>query len=193
MQSMSVGWAQTSALLDEGKTAEAALVFRKDVAATVKKLYSEAGDTYPVRYGQKVECWSAWAKQVYVLTRKAEAAFAENDAAGARKQMMALREHFYTLHAESDLLGANDHIYRFMALLGENEPSLASLRETEDLIRHADAAPRTGANTDGFTSARDAWLAAVSPMLEGDWTPEKKAQLRDATLSFYQAYGVQFE
>ncbi len=158
------------------------------MVATVKKLYSEAAETYPVRYDQKIGDWCVWTKQLYILTRKTEMAFAQGDTDGAKELMAALREHFYALHAESGFLKANDHIFRFMALLGEDEPSLASLRETEDLIRQADAADK-----DGFTAARDAWLAAVSPMLEGDWTPEKKAQLRDATVSFYQAYGVQFE
>ena len=56
MLSLSKSYARTLELLDEGKVAEAGANFQKEFVATVKKLYSEAAQTYPLRF-KKAENW----------------------------------------------------------------------------------------------------------------------------------------
>jgi hypothetical protein len=83
MNDLSESYATSLDLVEKDKPAEAKDQFSRGFVLTVKKLYSEAGQTYPVRFA-KAECWTAWTKKLYVLTRKAEDAFGKGDIDQAR-------------------------------------------------------------------------------------------------------------
>ena len=75
---------KTLALLNDGKVEEAALEYRSEYLASIKKLYSEAAKTYPVRFS-KAEHWCVWTKELYILSRKIEEALKKKDSEGALK------------------------------------------------------------------------------------------------------------
>lgn len=189
MTDLSASYATSVDLLEQSKAAEAAVHYRRYFVPTVKKLYVEAGKTYPLRY-EGATCWTAWTKQLYILTRKAEDAFEAGDVESAKKFMAELRRHFYDLHEQTGRLKANDQIYAFQRLVLDEGASQEGLRAALDKVVNAD--PPLKVNADDFTQARDEWKGAVTPMIDG-FSADKRDDVLKSTEAFYKSFGTRFE
>lgn len=205
MQSLSAGYETTFDLLEAGKRAEAAAAYRKGCLLTVKRLYSEAADTYPVRFA-KIDNWCAWSKELYVLSVKADKAFqhaaadppgkasaAPSDGEG-RKLLSALREHVHKLHEKTATQKANDYIYAFRREAMRDKPDARTLKTLRDALDEAPLSAKAKKNAGDYGKAKDAWAQGIDAILaDGAVAPAEIGALRKSTDTFYRAYGVQFE
>ena len=103
MSHLAESYLKTLVFLDGGQVEHAVLEYRKGYLANVKKLYSEAAETYPVRFS-KAEHWCVWTKKLYTLSRQTEEALKRQDAEKALKLLEQARNHFYALHKEDEYL-----------------------------------------------------------------------------------------
>jgi hypothetical protein len=193
MNDLSESYAKSIDLLEQDKPAEAKEQFRSGFVTTVKKLYSEAAQTYPVRFA-KAECWTAWTKKLYVLTRKAEDAFGKGDIVQARILLPELRRHFYDLHKSVGQQKSNDNIYAFLVLLDDDRISTEKLKTALESVESAELALKAKAETEAFTKAKTSWKQQVESVLSsGKVEKEQRDTLRVSTFALYKAYGIQFE
>lgn len=191
---LSESYARALDFLDRGETAAAVSEFRKTFVWNVKKLYAEAGNTYPVRYAN-APCWSDWTKRLYILTRKVEDALVNGDTAAARKLLPELRAHFYELHVQAGQKRVNDIIYALELEAESGNVSVATLKAAQEQMRDAAPSRKAKADAQAYDAARKAWLDAVAPVLAGaqELTENQREQVLGATRTFYQAYGAEFE
>jgi hypothetical protein len=193
MKDLSESYAKSLDLLEQDKPAEAKDQFRRGFVLTIKKLYSEAAQTYPVRFA-KAECWTDWTKKLYITTRKAEDAFGKGDIDQARILLPELRRHFYDLHKGVGQQKSNDNIYAFLVMLDDEKLSTEKLKSALDAVENAELAIKAKAGTEAYTQAKTSWKQQVESVLSGGkLDKEQRDQLRVSTLALYKAYGIQFE
>jgi len=193
MNDLSESYATSLDLLEQDKSAEAKDQFRRGFVMTVKKLYSEAGQTYPVRFA-KSECWSAWTKKLYIVTRKAEIAFGKGDLDQARILLPELRRHFYDLHKSVGQQKSNDNIYAFLVMLDDEKLSADKLKSALEAVETAELALKAKAETEVYSQVKTSWKQQVESVLSsGKLDKDQRDQLRVSTAALYGAYGIQFE
>jgi hypothetical protein len=184
---------KTSDLLAEGKTEDAAKEFSTNFVVTMKKLYSEAAETYPVRFSQ-IDEWCKWTKRVYIWTRRTEEALKGGKREDAEKYLPLFREYFYVMHEESKALKSNDHLYAFHKELAGESPSADALSKAKAAFEKAEPSMRAKAESEAFDRAKKAWLEQVSTALRGSSLGAQQLDaLRVATGPFYREFGIQFE
>jgi len=193
MNDLSESYATSLDLLEQDKSAEAKDQFRRGFVMTVKKLYSEAGQTYPVRFA-KSECWSAWTKKLYIVTRKAEIAFGKGDLDQARILLPELRRHFYDLHKSVGQQKSNDNIYAFLVMLDDEKLSADKLKSALEAVETAELALKAKAETEVYSQVKTSWKQQVESVLSsGKLDKDQRDRLRLSTVALYKAYGIQFE
>lgn len=193
MNDLSESYATSLDLLEQDKSAEAKDQFRRGFVMTVKKLYTEAGQTYPVRFA-KSECWSAWTKKLYIVTRKAEIAFGKGDIDQARILLPELRRHFYDLHKSVGQQKSNDNIYAFLVLLDDEKLSADKLKSALEAVETAELALKAKAETEVYSQVKTSWKQQVESVLSsGKLDKDQRDRLRLSTVALYKAYGIQFE
>jgi len=193
MASLSDSYAQTLELAKGEKWDQATAVYRQQFVPTIKKLYSEAAQTYPVRF-KKIDDWCAWTRNLYLLTRKAEAAFADKKPQEALPHLAELRRHIHNMHVATEVLKTNDHIYAFQMETSKDTPAAKALKEARGALDGAQLSAKAKKNLDAYKEAKATWVAAVDPLLaDGEIQPGERDALRAATDTFYRAFGIQFE
>ncbi len=193
MVKLSESYVKTSDLLADGKTEDAAKEFSTNFVVTMKKLYSEAAETYPLRFSQ-IDEWCKWTKRVYIWTRRTEEALKARKREDAEKYLPLFREYFYVMHEESKVLKSNDHLYAFQKELTGESPSADALAKAKTAFEKAEPSMRAKAEPEAFESAKKAWLEQVGAVLQGgSLGSEQLEALRVATGTFYREFGIQFE
>jgi len=192
MDGLSASHAKATSLLAEDKLSEARDVFRTGFLAEIRELYTEAGQTYPLRY-QKADCWTTWTKRLYILTRQTEDAFVNGDALAAKELLPQLRTHFLDLHRQAGNRCASDELYAFTALLEQAGPPGDTLRQAMEAVVAAPAPKGDEKATAAFEEARKNWREKAAPLLQATIDDATLRSLRDCTRTFYETYGVRFE
>lgn len=194
LKSLSEGYRETLSLLEQGKTGEAGPRFKKDFVTVMKRLYSEAAEIYPVRFDKKIEEWCVWTKALYKLTLGIDKAFDKEDVKRAQELLPEIRKQFYDLHREAGLRKVNDYVYIFLMMLDQEKAKTEHLKAVLESLDKADLSVKAKANADEYNQAKASWLERTGPILEGDSLgADQREQLREATESFFQAFGVQFQ
>ena len=193
MDRMAASYLKTLVLLEDGKTEDATLEYRKGYLASIKKLYAEAGSTYPLRFS-KAERWCVWTKKLYVLSRRTEEALKAGDTNKATGLLEDLRGHFYALHKETKTFHCNDLIYQFRDEAAKKEPSAEKLKVVVERLEKTEPSFIAKKKSKEYSEAKEKWKEAVAPLLEdGQVDPSEQASLRKASESFYRAFGIQYE
>lgn len=192
MDGLSESHAKATALLAENKLDEARDAFRTGFLAQIRELYTEAGQTYPLRY-EKADCWTSWTKGLYILARQTEDALVKGDAQVARELMARLRGHFLDLHMQAGNRRANDEIYAFTALLEQGGQSGDALRQAMEAVVAAPAPTGDDKATAAFEEARKKWHEQATPLVQANLDEAALRSLRECTKTFYDTYGVRFE
>jgi hypothetical protein len=195
MTDLGRSYPKTLTLLDQGKTGEALIEYRTGCLASIKKLYSEAAKTYPVRFSA-AETWCVWTKKLYVISVQVDKAIRAKEVKQAQSRLAEMRAHFYQLHQETGTLNSNDLIYAFYQEVFKAAPSSAAL--TEIMTQFGEARPCLLARDKNveqlYALARDSWLKTVTLILKDESLSDADlATLRDASGQFYRVYGAQFE
>lgn len=192
MSSLSDKHEQMLGFLDAGKVREAAAVYTNQFLPTVKQIYTETPDTYPTRFS-KIDDWCSWIKQLYVISVKADKSM--NSSSSALAELERIRGHFYALHNRSGTLTVSDLIYAFRTEAAKESPALASLQKLHaSIVAQPVLSAKAKDNPAAFEAARQAWNAAVNPLLQKNaLTADERTALQKATERFYRLYGVQFE
>lgn len=188
-------YSKTLSLLEKDKPKEALAEYRAGCLASVKKLYSEAATTYPVRFS-KAQTWCVWTKKLYVLSVKVDKAIRAKEVKQAQSRLAEMRTHFYLLHQETLTLNSNDWIHAFHEEVGKDTPSVAELKKI--ITQFGQTKPCLLAQDKNvaqlYDLARDNWLKTVTPILKADTlSDEDLTTLRDASGPFHKMYGLQFE
>ena len=186
-------YAQSLDLLEQGKADDAALKFRAGFLFTVKQIFSESADVYPKRF-EGSDCWSAWTRRLYRLSRSAEDAFKSGKIDQAKNLLPELRRHFYDLHRQSDTIKSNDALFAVVDAMAMDDAAAEMISNAVEKLVAADPCRKAKADGDAYKKARDQWFAEIQPALQDNrLTPEERVQLRNATLPFYKTYGLGFE
>ena len=130
-------YVQSLDLLDQGKTEEAVYTYRAKFLLTVKQLFSEAVDVYPLRF-EKAICWTAWTKKLYQLSHKIENALKAGETDDARELLLELRRHFYDLHHQCDSVKNNDALFAVMELMNREDVTVKQLAKAIDVLLAAE-------------------------------------------------------
>ena len=193
MDRMAASHLKTLVFLEEGKIKEAMLEYRMRYLASVKKLYAEAGSTYPLRFS-KAEHWCVWTKKLYVLSRRTEETLKAGDTKKATGLLEDLRGHFYALHKETKTFHCNDLLYQFRTEAAKKEPSAEKLRAMVKHLEKTEPSWIIKKKAKEYAEAKGRWKEAIAPLLEdGQIDSSEHASLRKATEAFYRAFGIQYE
>ncbi len=193
MERLALSHCATLTFLDDGKVEQATLEYRKEYLGTIKKLYSEAAKTYPVRFS-KAEHWCVWTKDLYILSRKIEEALKENDSEKALKLLEQARGHFHSLHKETETLHCNDLIYEFRAEAAKEKPSPEKLQNIVKKLDAAEPSCIAKSKADEYSEAKDVWKKAIEPLISDDQIdPSQHDSLKKASETFYRSFGIQYE
>ncbi len=193
MKHLGEGCLKTLDCLDKGNLKQAELEYRKGYLANVKKLYAEAGSTYPLRFS-KAEHWCVWTKKLYVLSRQTEDVLKKQDSKQALKLLEQARRHFYSLHKETGTLHCNDVIYDFYTEAAQTEPSKEKLQKIMKQLEKAEPSCIAKEKAKQYTEAKNAWQKAVTALLDdGEIDSSERDSLRKASEVFYRAFGIQYE
>ena len=193
MDRLATSYLKTLVHLDDGKLEEATLEYRKGYVANVKKLYSEAGTTYPLRFS-KAEHWCVWTKRLYVLSRQTEEALKARNSKKALTLLEQARGHFYALHKETGTLHCNDLIYAFRTEAVKGEPSQEQLQGIVKLLEKAEPSCVVRKKSEEYAEAKDTWKRAITPLLDdGRIDSSEQNSLHKASEAFYRAFGIQYE
>lgn len=193
MDRMASSYLKTLVHLEDGKMEEATLEYRKGYLANVKKLYAEAGSTYPLRFS-KAEHWCVWTKKLYVLSRRTEESLKAQDSRKALKLLEELRGHFYALHKETKTFHCNDLIYEFRTEAAKIQPSEEQLRAAARGLEEAAPSCVAKQKAEEYAKAKDTWKRAIMPLLDdGRIDPSEQGSLKKSSEAFYRAFGIQYE
>jgi len=186
-------YAKTLDLLSSGKTKAAAEEFHVNFFPAVKKIYSEAPNTYPARFS-KINDWCAWVKGLYLDSGRADKALSSGKTEDAAKLLSTLRESFFKLHSETGTLQANDYVYAIWKEAAKDQPSAAEIKSLSAKLADAKPSSRTKKSKTDFAGACGRFQQAVDPLVaDGKIDPAEIKSLRDASETLYKAYGVDFE
>lgn len=179
--------------LDKGNLKQAELEYRKGYLANVKKLYAEAGSTYPLRFS-KAEHWCVWTKKLYVLSRQTEEVLKKQDSKQAQKLLEQARRHFYQLHEETGTFHCNDRIYEFYTEAGQPKPSEEHLQKIIKQLEKAEPSCIAKEKAEQYAKAKDTWQKAITTLLDdGEIDSSERDSLRKASKVFYRAFGIQYQ
>ena len=193
MNRLSEGYLKTLDCLDKGNLKQAEMEYRKGYMANVKKLYAEAGSTYPLRFS-KAEHWCVWTKKLYVLSRQTEEVLKKQDSEQALKLLEQSRRHFYQLHEETATFHCNDLVYEFYTEAAEPKPFEKQLQNIMKRLEKAEPSCIAKEKAKLYAEAKSAWQTAVTPLLnDGEIDSSERVSLRKATEVFYRAFGIQYE
>jgi hypothetical protein len=193
MDRMASSYLKTLLGVEEGRLEQATLEYRKGYLASVKKLYAEAGTTYPLRFS-KAEHWCIWTKKLYVLSRQTEEALKARDSKKALALLEQARGHFYALHEETGTFHCNDLIYAFRTEAAKGEPSQEQLQQIVERLDKAEPSFVVRKKSAEYTEAKDAWKRAITPLLvDGRIDSSEQTSLCKASEAFYRAFGIQYE
>lgn len=193
MGRMASSYLKTLVSLEAGKLEQATLDYRKGYLASVKKLYAEAGTTYPLRFS-KAEHWCVWTKKLYVLSRQTEEALKARNSKKALELLEQARGHFYALHKETGTLHCNDLIYVFRTEAAKGEPSQEQLQQIVERLDKAEPSCVVRKKSAEYAEAKDTWKKAISPLLDdGRIDSSEQISLHKASETFYRAFGIQYE
>lgn len=138
MESLSQTYVETLDLLDKDKGEEAHKLFKEKFLSTVKDMYAEVAETYPIRFS-KTDNWCVWTKQLYTLTRMTERALEKKEKENAVKMLVFLREHFNVLHEKADFQRSNDFIYALHLRINAENPVFADIPRIREKLGGATA------------------------------------------------------
>lgn len=193
MSRLGEGYFKTLDCLDKGNLEQAELEYRKGYMANVKKLYAEAGNTYPLRFSN-AEHWCIWTKKLYVLSRQTEEILKKQDSAQALKLLEEARSHFYLLHEETGTLHCNDVIYEFYTETSASKPCKEQLQKIMKQLEKAEPSFIAKEKAEEYAEAKDAWQTAITALLaEDEIHSSQRDSLRKASEVFYRAFGIQYE
>jgi F0F1-type ATP synthase gamma subunit len=179
--------------INDGKLEQAESEYCREYMANIKKLYSEAAKTYPLRFS-KAEHWCVWTKNLYKLSRQTEEALKARNSEEALKLLEQIRQHFYSLHQETKTLHCNDLIYEFRKEATKSEPSAEQLGEIIKRLEKAEPSRIVKKKPDEFTTAKNEWQNTITPLLDNsEIAPSERDSLRKATETFYLKFGIQYE
>lgn len=193
MTSLSESYAKTHDLLEDGKCSEATEEFKRHFTPHLKKLYSEAGETYPLRFARAKE-WCVWTRNLYLLTRQTERSLGNNESKEALELLAALRKHLYDLHVETGNQKTNDYIYAFHRQAWETPPDTDALEAIGKALAKADLSDKAKTEPETYAKSREAWAAKTGKILEnGKVSVFQRRNLRGAADKLYREYGIQFQ
>jgi hypothetical protein len=193
MSRLGEGYLKTLDCLDKGNLEQAELEYRKGYMANVKKLYAEAGSTYPLRFS-KADHWCVWTKKLYVLSRQTEEVLKKRDSEQALKLLEQARRHFYLLHEETGTFHCNDLVYEFYAEAAEPKPFEKQLQKIMKQLEKAEPSCIAKEKVKEYTEAKNAWQKAITALLDdGEIDSSERDSLRKASEVFYRAFGIQYE
>ena len=160
----------------------------------MKALYAQVAGIYPPRF-QRVDDWCAFARGIYIQTRKVDAAFGKADTESAQNLLPEIRQAFDAMHIEAQQLKCNDRIYAFWKEVNSQPASPARLKGLLGAIVAARPLLQGQRRTRPPTSrTKEAWAQAANAALsDSALSPEELTSLKEATETFYRAYGIQFE
>jgi len=187
------GYLKTLDCLDKGNLEQAEKEYRKGYMANVKKLYAEAGSTYPLRFS-KADHWCVWTKKLYVLSRQTEEVLKKRNSEQALDMLEQVRRHFYQLHEETGTFHCNDLVYEFYTETAQPKPSEDQLQKIMKQLEKAEPSCIAKEKAELYANAKSAWQTAVTPLLnDGEIDSSERDSLRKATDTFYRAFGIQYE
>jgi hypothetical protein len=193
MSNLAESYFKTLVLLDDEKIEQAVLEYRKGYLTNVKKLYSEAAKTYPLRFS-KAEHWCVWTKKLYTLSRQTEETLKKQDAEKALKLLEKAREHFYALHKETETFHCNDIIYEFRIEAAKKELSGKKLEEIMKRLEKAEPSCVAKEKPKAYAEAKNTWKKAIAPLLDdGQIESSEQELLRKTSEAFYRTFGIQYE
>jgi hypothetical protein len=176
-----------------GKQKEASAEFHASFTPAVKKLFSEASQTYPERF-KGVDDWCGWIKGLYNTTMKADKALAGGNVDQANALMLSLRESFYTLREQTKTLQTSDIVFALEIESQKANPDASQIKSLTERLAESKLSPKAQGSADDFLKAKSDYTTKVNPIvadqkIEGGELPE----LRSATQTLYKAYGTQLE
>ena len=164
MSRLGEGYLKTLDCLDKGNLEQAEQEYRKGYMANVKKLYAEAGSTYPLRFS-KADHWCVWTKKLYVLSRQTEEVLKKRDSEQALELLEQVRQHFYQLHEETGTFHCNDLVYEFYTEAAEPKPFEKQLQQIMKQLEKAEPSCIAKQKAEQYTEAKEAWQKAIAPLL----------------------------
>jgi hypothetical protein len=193
MSRLAVSHLKTLSHIDDGKLEQAELEYRKGYMANIKKLYSEAAKTYPVRFS-KADHWCVWTKKLYVLSRQTEEVLKKQDSKKALKLLEETREHFYLLHEETETLHCNDMVYKLHNEAAQDKLSEEQLQKIIEQLEKTEPSYIAKEKAEEYIQAKNTWQKAIMPLLDdGEIDLSERDSLCKATEIFYRAFGIQYE
>jgi hypothetical protein len=193
MATMSASYEKALDRLSAGDVSQASIGFRTEYVPAIKKLFTEAEKTYPTRFAA-IDDWCAWIKEFYTLSIKADKSLSSGDGKLAAEQLAGLRDHVCKLHRQTATAKVNDLIHVFRSAASRDKPDVSELRELRDEVKSAEPSVKAKADPAAFEQALKAWSEQVDVILKAEQLDAAAmAKLREATETFYRAYGVQFE
>jgi hypothetical protein len=179
--------------IDNGKLEQAEQEYRKGYMANIKKLYSEAAKTYPLRFS-KAEHWCVWTKKLYVLSRQTEEVLKKRDSKKAFKLLEETREHFYLLHEETETIHCNDIVYKLHTEATQDKLSEEQFQKIIKQLEKTEPSSIAKEKAEEYIEAKNTWQKAIKPLLnDGEIDSSERKTLGDATEVLYRAFGIQYE
>lgn len=179
--------------IDNGKLEQAEQEYRKGYMANIKKLYSEAAKTYPLRFS-KAEHWCVWTKKLYVLSRQTEEVLKKRDSKKALKLLEETREHFYLLHEETETIHCNDIVYKLHTEATQDKLSEEQFQKIIKQLEKTEPSSIAKEKAEEYIEAKNTWQKAIKPLLnDGEIDSSERKTLGDATEVLYRAFGIQYE
>lgn len=179
--------------IDNGKLEQAEQEYRKGYMANIKKLYSEAAKTYPLRFS-KAEHWCVWTKKLYVLSRQTEEVLKKRDSKKALKLLEETREHFYLLHEETETIHCNDIVYKLHTEATQDKLSEEQFQKIIKQLEKTEPSSIAKEKAEEYIEAKNTWQKAIKPLLnDGEIDSLERKTLGDATEVLYRAFGIQYE
>ncbi len=193
MVSLDESHAQTQMLLANGDVSAAAQAFNTGFFATVKKLYAEAGETYPVRYS-KASNWCIWTKQLYIHTAQVDKMLSEGQVREASAGLDMVLAYFYTRHADTGTEKTSDILYAFHEHVHEDPIPLEQLVALRVQLDSVDLSALADQDRDAYHESKRKWAKRADKALKkrklGGWGRRK---LRKATDEFHAQYPRLFQ
>jgi len=179
--------------IDNGKLDDAEQEYRKGYMANIKKLYSEAAKTYPLRFS-KAEHWCVWTKKLYVLSRQTEEVLKKRDSEKALKLLEETREHFYLLHEETETIHCNDIVYKLHTEATQDKLSEEQFQKIIKQLEKTEPSCIAQKKAEEYIEAKNTWQKAITPLLnDGEIDSSERKTFGDATEVLYRAFGIQYE
>jgi len=190
---LNASYLKTLELLSGRKTKDAYEEFHVNFNQAVKKIYSEAPNTYPTRFSG-IGDWCSWVKGLYVNSGKADKALAAGKTEEAGKLLETLRQDFFRLHKETGTLQANDIAYAIRMEAAKDRPSADEIRSLSSKLAEAKPSSKTRTAAADFPAAQARFQQAVNPLVSDNKIEAVEIKpLREAADHLYKGFGVELE